>query len=228
MEEPIAVLGGTGALGSGLARRWASAGRTVVIGSRSAERAAQAAAEIASEVPGALVEGRSNAEAAERAEVVFLAVPFSAQAEHLRGLLGVLRAGQILVDCTVPLATAIGGKPTRSLGIWQGSAAQQAQEAVADGVSVVAALHTVGAAKLGHLEDELEEDILICGDRKVDKTRVAHIIEAIDGLRGIDAGPLEMARIVEQLTPLLISINGRYKTHAGIKVTQIPQNDHWG
>ena len=98
---------------------------------------------------------------------------------------------------------------------------------VPDGVTVVAALHTVSAPVLGDPDAELDEDVLVCGDRKADKARVAALVEAIDGLRAVNAGPLEMARIVEQLTPMLISINTRYKTHAGIRITGLPDADHW-
>ncbi|HEU4907174.1 MAG TPA: NADPH-dependent F420 reductase [Solirubrobacterales bacterium] len=227
MSEPIPILGGTGALGAGLARRWAQAGRPVVLGSRSAERAEEAAAKLREAVPDAAVEGLLNEEAAGRAEVVFLTVPFRAQSENLNNLREALRPGQILVDCTVPLAAAFGGKATRSLGVWQGSAAQQAQEMVPEGVTVVAALHTVGAPSLADPEAELDEDVPVCGERKADKARVARLIELIPGLRAVNAGPLETARIVEQLTPLLISVNVRYKTHAGIKLTGLPHGDHW-
>ena len=225
--EPIPIIGGTGALGAGLARRWAAAGRAVAIGSRSAERAEEAAARVREAVAGAEVEGLLNEEAAQRAEIVFLTVPFRAQSENLNNLREALRPGQILVDCTVPLAAAVSGKATRSLGVWQGSAAQQAQEMVPDGVTVVAALHTVGAPSLADLGSELDEDILVCGDRKADKARVAALIESIEGLRAVNAGALEMARIVEQLTPLLISVNVRYKAHAGIKLTGLPEAGHW-
>ncbi len=225
--EPIPILGGTGALGAGLALRWAKAGRPVVIGSRSAERAEEAAAKLRHAVPGAEAEGLVNEEAAQRAEIVFLTVPFRAQSENLNNLREALRPGQILVDCTVPLAAAVSGKATRSLGVWQGSAAQQAQEMVPDGVTVVAALHTVGAPSLADADTRLDEDVPICGDRKADKARVARLIELIPGLRAVNAGQLEMARIVEQLTPLLISVNVRYKTHAGIQLTGLPDGDHW-
>ncbi len=224
---PIPILGGTGALGAGLATRWAQAGAAIVLGSRSAERAAEAAEKIRTAVPGADVTGLPNEEAAAAAEIVFLTVPFRAQSENLGNLRGALKPGQILVDCTVPLAAAVSGKATRSLGVWQGSAAQQAQEMVPEGVTVVAALHTVGAPTLADLDAELGEDILVCGDRKADKARVARLIELIPGLRAVNAGPLEMARIVEQLTPLLISINVRYKAHAGIRLTGLPDADHW-
>ena len=225
--EPIPIVGGTGALGAGLALRWATAGRPIAIGSRSAERAEEAAARIRQAVPGAEVEGLLNEEAAKRAGVVFLTVPFRAQSENLNNLRDALEPGQILVDCTVPLAAAVSGKATRSLGVWQGSAAQQAQEMVPDGVTVVAALHTIAAPTLADLDAELGEDVLLCGDRKADKATVADLVELIPGLRAVNAGPLETARIVEQLTPLLISINARYKTHAGIRLTGLPDGDHW-
>ncbi len=224
---PIPIVGGTGALGAGLALRWARAGAPVVLGSRSAERAVEAAAKVRAAVPGADVTGLLNEEAAQRAEVVFLTVPFRNQSENLNNLRGTLQPGQILVDCTVPLAAAVSGKATRSLGVWQGSAAQQAQEMVPEGVTVVAALHTVGAPTLADADAELGEDVLVCGDRKADKARVARLIELIPGLRAVNAGPLEMARIVEQLTPMLISVNSRYKAHAGIRLTGLPDSDHW-
>jgi hypothetical protein len=223
----IPIVGGTGALGTGLALRWAKAGAPIAIGSRSAERAEEAAAKLCQAVPGAEVEGLLNEDAARRAEIVFLTVPFRAQSENLNNLRGALQPGQILVDCTVPLAAAVSGKATRSLGVWQGSAAQQAQEMVPEGVTVVAALHTIGAPKLADPGEQLAEDILICGDRKADKARVARLIELIGGLRAVNAGALEMARIVEQLTPLLISVNTRYKAHAGVRLTGLPDGDHW-
>jgi 8-hydroxy-5-deazaflavin:NADPH oxidoreductase len=225
--EPIPVIGGTGALGHGLALRWARAGLEVVIGSRDAARAEQAAARVRGAVPGARTQGLENAEAARRGPIVFLSVPFRAQSENLNNLREALAPGQLLVDCTVPLAAAVSGKATRSLGVWQGSAAQQAQEMVPEGVTVVSAFHTVSAPVFGDLDRELDEDVLICGDRKADKARVARLVERIEGLRAVNAGALEMARIVEQLTPLLISVNVRYRAHSGIKVTGLPTGDHW-
>jgi len=225
--EPIPIIGGTGALGAGLARRWAQAGVPVVLGSRDAGRAEEAAAKVREAVPDADITGLQNEEAATKGEIVFLTVPFRAQSENLNNLREALRPGQILVDCTVPLAAAVSGKATRSLGVWQGSAAQQAQEMAPDGVTVVSALHTVGAPTLADLDAELGEDILVCGDKKADKARVARLIEQIRGLRAVNAGALEMARIVEQLTPMLISVNSRYKTHAGVRLTGLPEGDHW-
>ena len=227
MAEPIPIIGATGALGWGLAMRLAKAGESVVIGSRSTERAEEAAGRVREVVPEAKVEGLVNGEAAQRGPIVFLTVPFRAQSENLNNLRDVLREEQILVDCTVPTAAAVGGKASRTLGVWQGSAAQQAQEMVPEGVTVIAALHTVSAKALGDPDAELGEDILVCGDRKADKKRVARIIELIPGLRAVNAGALEAARIVEQITPLLISVNARYKAHAGIRVTGLGDDDHW-
>jgi 8-hydroxy-5-deazaflavin:NADPH oxidoreductase len=226
--EAIPIIGGTGALGYGLALRWARAGHAVVIGSRSEERAAEAARRLSEAVPDAEVEGLPNDLAARQGPVVFLTVPFRAQSENLNNLREALAPGQLLVDCTVPLAAAVSGKATRSLGVWQGSAAQQAQEMVPDGVTVVAALHTVSAPELQDPAVDLDEDVLLCGERKSDKAKVARLVDSIPGLRAVNAGPLEMARIVEQLTPLLVSINARYKTHAGIRIVRLPGGDHWG
>jgi NADPH-dependent F420 reductase len=227
MADAIPIVGGTGALGYGLAVRWAKVGQPLVIGSRSAERAEEAASRLREAVPQAEVEGLPNEEAAQRGPVVFLTVPFRAQSENLNNLRSVLSAEQLLVDSTVPLAAAVSGKATRTLGVWQGSAAQQAQEMVPEGVRVVSALHTVSAPLLADLGHQLDEDVLVCGDRKADKSTVAGLIEKIEGLRCVNAGPLETSRIVEQLTPLLISINSRYKSHAGIRVTGLPESDHW-
>jgi hypothetical protein len=219
LSEPIAIIGATGALGFGLALRWGRAGVPVIFGSRDAGRAAEAVERARSVVPDADYAGFENAEAATQAEVVLLAVPFRNQSENLTNLKGVLAPHQLLVDATVPLAAAVSGRATRMLGVWQGSAAQQAQEMVPDGVNVVSALHTVSAAACADLDHALDEDILVCGNRREDKDRVIALIERIDGLRGVDAGRLEMARIAESLTALLISINARHKVHAGIKIT---------
>jgi len=227
MAEPIPIIGATGALGWGLAMRLAAAGQPVVIGSRSAERAEEAAGRVRDAVANASVEGAVNEEAARRGPIVFLTVPFRAQSENLNNLREVLEPGQILVDCTVPTAAAVGGKATRTLGVWQGSAAEQAQEMVPEGVTVIATLHTISARTLADPEAELGEDILVCGDRKADKARVARIIELIPGLRAVNGGPLEAARIAEQLTSLLIAINARYKAHAGIRITGLGEGDHW-
>jgi 8-hydroxy-5-deazaflavin:NADPH oxidoreductase len=219
LAAPVSIIGASGALGFGLAVRWGRAGIPVVIGSRDAGRAEEAARRASAAVPEADFTGAENAEAAAGAEVVVLTVPFRNQSETLTNLKGVLREGQLVVDTTVPLAAAVSGKATRLLGVWQGSAAEQAAEMVPDGVRVVSALHTVSAALLSDLDHALDEDVLVCGDRKADRQVVVDLVERIDGLRAVHAGSLEMARIAESLTPLLISINVRNKTHAGIKIT---------
>jgi 8-hydroxy-5-deazaflavin:NADPH oxidoreductase len=218
-SEPVAIIGASGALGFGLALRWGRAGIPVTIGSRQADRAAEAVARAQEAVPGATFAAFENEEAARQAEIVVLTVPFRSQSETLTNLKGSLTPGQILVDATVPLAAAVSGKATRTLGVWQGSAAQQAQEMVPDGVTVVSALHTVSARTLSDLEHPLDEDVLVCADGRPEAQRVMALIDAIDGLRSVDCGKLEMARIAESLTALLISINVRNKTHAGIKIT---------
>jgi 8-hydroxy-5-deazaflavin:NADPH oxidoreductase len=216
--EPVPIIGGTGALGFGLALRLAAAGTEVVIGSRDAGRAAEAAGRI-----GEQARGLENPEAAKQGPIVLLSVPFRAQSENLTNLKNALEPGQILVDATVPLAAAVSGKATRLLGVPQGSAGQQAQEMVPEGVTVVSALHTVSAHNLGDLSIELDEDVPICGDSREAKARVAELITRVPGLRPVNAGTLEAARLVEALTPLLISVNTRNKTHAGIRFTGLAE-----
>jgi NADPH-dependent F420 reductase len=222
----VTIVGATGALGFGLALRLGRAGAEVKIGSRDGARAEEAAQKAKAAVPEGSFSGAENAQSVEGAEIVVLSVPFRSQSETLTNLKGALREGQILVDATVPLAAAVSGKATRTLGVWQGSAAQQAEEMVPEGVRVVSALHTVSAALLSDLDHELDEDVLVCGDKKADKRPVAQLIEQIPGLRCVDCGKLEMARITEQFTPLIISMNMRYKTRAGIRVMGLP-GDLW-
>lgn len=215
----MCIVGGTGALGFGLAVRLGRAGVPVVIGSRDAGRARESAERLAAQVPDGKFSGKENADAVRGAETVILSVPFRSQSETLTNLKNALQPEQLVIDATVPLAAAVSGKATRTLGVWQGSAAQQAQEMVPEGVRVLSAFHTVSAALLADLDHELDEDVLVCGDRKADKARVIELVDRIDGLRAVDCGPLEMARIVEQFTPLIISINVRHKARAGIKIT---------
>jgi 8-hydroxy-5-deazaflavin:NADPH oxidoreductase len=228
-QQTVAVIGGTGALGFGLVVRWAVAGVPVVIGSRSSERAGQAAdkaRERASKLGASdvQVEGLVNEDAAKRARTVVLSVPFRTQSENLNNLRYALEPGTVLVDATVPLAAAIGGRATRTVGVWQGSAAQQAQEMAPRGVTVVSAFHTVSAALLAEAGSEIAEDVLIVGDDRKAKEQVAELVRRIPGLRPVDCGELELARIVEQLTALLISVNKRHKIkHSGIRVTGLPE-----
>ncbi|HKO03924.1 MAG TPA: NADPH-dependent F420 reductase [Candidatus Acidoferrales bacterium] len=217
----VTVIGGTGDQGMGLALRWAAAGRRVVIGSRDAARAAAAAQEVRQRAGAASqVEGRINPEAAALAPLVVLAVPFNAQIATLKSIAPALRPGQVLVDLTVPVEATVGGSPVRMLGVWAGSAAEQAAENVPEGVEVAAAFHNVSAHGLRQLEAAVDCDVLVCADRKEIRDGLRPWVEAIQGCRYVDGGRLENARIVEAITALLIGINRRHKIHAaGIRIT---------
>lgn len=228
MPSPVAIVGATGDLGFGLALRLAQAGVPIVIGSRDAERAADAAVRVTDAVQGSDVRGLANPDAAAAADVVVLSVPFASQASTLGSIRAALRPGALLLDVTVPLATAVGGRATRALSVWQGSAAQQAQELVPPGVTVVSGLHTVAAKHLADLAHRLDEDVLIAGDDREAKARIAVLVKRIPGLRPIDAGRLEMARITEQMTALTIGINVRHKATAGVKLTGLPAGGSFG
>ena len=227
-KETVAVVGGTGALGFGLALRWIAAGIPILIGSRDEGRAKEAAERLIGRageagVENPQVEGLLNEDAAKQSTTVVLTVPFRAQSENLNNLQYALQPQTTLIDATVPLAAAIGGRATRTLGVWQGSCAQQAQEMAPRGVTVVSAFHTVSAAGLTDLEHELDEDVLIAGDDRKAKDDVADLVRKIPGLRPVDVGELELARIIEQLTPLLISLNKRNKIkHSGIRISGLP------
>ncbi|MEA2639780.1 MAG: 8-hydroxy-5-deazaflavin:NADPH oxidoreductase [Chloroflexota bacterium] len=220
----VAVLGGAGEEGSGLVLRWVHAGFNVLIGSRNPERAEIAADTVRQRVgPRAVVEGLGNLDAAQRADTIVLAVPFAVQQSLLKDVEAALTPGKVVVDITVPLASAVGGRPTAVLGVWQGSAAQQAASAVPRGVVVVSAFHNVSARHLNELDEEVACDVLACGDNREAKERVRRLAQAIAGCRYVDAGPLANSRIVESLTALLIGINIRYKVPgAGIRLTGIP------
>ncbi len=217
--ERVAVIGGTGDEGFGLAARWAQAGLDVVIGSRAADRGAEAAARLRGLLPQARVEGLENGAAAAACDLVVVTVPFSGQAMIYQAIAPHVREDAVVVDCTVPVAAAVGGKVSHTLGVWEGSAAQQALSFLDKG-TLVAAFHSLSAAVLNDLEVVMEGDVLVCGNRREVKERVRPLVEAIPDLRYVDAGPLENARIVEPLTALLIGINRRYKVHgSGIRIT---------
>ncbi len=221
----VAVIGGTGDQGMGLALRWAVAGRRVVVGSRDAARAAAAAQAICERAgaSAAAVSGRGNLEAAASAQVVVLTVPFAAQIGILQAIAASLRAGQILVDVTVPLEAAVGGAATRMLGVWAGSAAEQAAGHVPAGVEVAAAFHNVSAYALGQLAHPIDCDVLVCADRSETRAALRPWVEAIRGCRYVDGGRLENARTVEALTALLIGLNVRHRVRAaGIRFTGLP------
>ena len=220
--KPVALIGASGALGFGLAVRLARAGLAVAIGSREAERGAATVERARETIPQGAFLGLDNAGAVQAADTVVLSVPFASQAGVLRDLHDALRPGQLLIDTTVPLAAAVGGEPDRMLGVWEGSAAEQASELVPAGVHVVSALHTVSAASLTDLEHPLEQDVLLCGDSREAKREAALLIERIDGLRCVDCGRLESSRITESLTALMIAVKLRYTNHAGFHLTGLP------
>jgi NADPH-dependent F420 reductase len=221
-SRPIAILGGTGPAGTGLALRWARAGETIILGSRDTQRAQEAAEAIKQKAGSqARVSGMENSAACAAAEILVLTVPFEGQATLLKQLKPAIRPGSILIDATVALAAGIGGRASRTLGVWQGSAAQQAAELAPKGVSVVAAFHNLSAELLAG-DEALDCDVMVCGDDP-DAARIARELAAkIPGVRAIDAGKLENARILEQITALLIGMNIRHKGHGGIRITGLP------
>ena len=223
MSRKIGILGGTGPEGSGLAARWAAAGEHVVIGSRDANRAGETARLLQTRVgSSARIEGADNASAVAQCDIVVLTVPFSGQAPLLKQLKPHWKAGQILIDTTVPLAAAAGGSPSRMLGVWQGSAAQQARELVPDSVAVAGAFHNLSAELLAK-DGRVDCDILVCSDDENAKRVTSELAEKIPGARALNGGKLENARIVESLTALLIGLNIRYKVHtAGVRFTGLP------
>jgi NADPH-dependent F420 reductase len=209
----IAVLGGTGEQGRGLARRLALAGHPVVLGSRSAERAHEAAEGL----PGT-VTGAANAEAAAQGDVVIVAVPWDGHKELLQELAPIL-AGKVVIDCVNPLGFDKQG--AFALEVEEGSAAQQAA-AVLPESRVVAAFHHVSAVLLlDEAVDSVDTDILVLGDDREATDLVEELIAKIPGMRGIFAGRLRNAHQVEALTANLISVNRRYKAHAGLRVTDV-------
>jgi hypothetical protein len=220
----VAIVGGTAGLGYGLALRLAKAGDEVVIGSRQAEKA-QGAAERARDAvgPSCSVEGAANQDVVKEADVVVVTVPFPGQADMYKSLKDGIREGATVIDCNVPLASEVGGKPTRLLGVWEGSAAQQAKGILGRKVNMASGFHTIMAASLQDIDRPLDEDVLVCGDSDARKV-VEEMVGRIEGARFVDCGPLETARILESLTSLLIGINGRYKLEpgAGIRITNLP------
>jgi NADPH-dependent F420 reductase len=226
MSRPIAILGGTGPQGLGLALRWARAGETVIIGSRDAQRAQDAAAKIRESVGNSVnVTGQENSTACAASDLLMLTVPFEGQAGLLKQLKPAIRPGSILMDATVPLAAGIGGRASRTLGVWQGSAVQQTAELVPKGVTVVAAFQNVSADLLNQ-EHDIECDVIVCSDDPAATQVASELVRKIPGLRAIDGGKLENARIVEQVTALLIGLNIRHKGHSGIRVTGLPETSY--
>jgi NADPH-dependent F420 reductase len=222
VRREIAIIGGTGEQGFGLALRWAQAGERILIGSRDKEKAERAAqkARQAVDFERANVEGVENGEAVSRANTIVLTVPFAAQAMILKGVKKNFKGEDLLIDVTVPLETAFGGQAARVFTPWCGSAAEQAAELVPPGVTVVSAFHHVGANVLQDLSQKINCDIIVCGNSREGKESVKALIKLIPGAGFVDGGPLENSRIVGALTALLVSINIRYKVkNSGIRIT---------
>lgn len=215
--QHIAVIGGTGKEGSGLAMRWARAGYEVIIGSRSAEKGARVAAELNERAGVTTIRGTDNATAAAQGDVVVLTVPYSAHKAILADIRDAVQ-GKVLVDVTVPL------QPPNVTVVHipeGGSATQEAQAFLGPEVRVVAAFQNISAAHLKNPDHPIDCDVLVCGDDDDAKAVAIRLAEAA-GMRGIDAGPLANAVVVEGLTPVLIGINKRYKAKgAGIRITGI-------
>jgi NADPH-dependent F420 reductase len=222
----ITVIGGTGEEGFGLTLRLAKAGRHVIIGSRSEEKGQTVAAK-AREIlgDGAAVDGTTNEKAAEAGDVVFVTVPFGGQADIYRAIKDHVADGKIVVDCTSPLANAVGGRAWQVVRPWHGSAVEQAK-AIVPKANFVAAFHTVSGEQLQDLERPMDSDVFVCGKDPAAKATVGELIDQIPNLRWVDAGDLTMARIAETMTALLISVNRTYKLHdAGFRVTG---REAWG
>ncbi len=225
-DDAIAILGGTGDQGLGLALRFAKAGRPVVIGSRKLDRATAAVAEVKLAVPGANVTGLDNPEATRRARIVILSVPFEHTAGTVKSIRGALLPGQVVVSMGVPLASSVGGAAAHMIGIWQGSCAELVAASVPAGVEVVSAFQNVSAHRLRALDEPVECDVVVSGAQPV-RQIVMDLCGLIPGIRAVDGGPLGNARIVESITALLIGMNIRYRVSEGIGVrfTGLPGED---
>lgn len=213
MTDILGFLGGTGPQGSGLAVRFAAAGHPVLVGSREEAKGRDAAAEL-SERAGMPIAGGRNDDVARTADVVFVVVPYAAQADTVAPLRDAL-AGKVVVNCVNHMLFDDLGP--YAPGVPAGSAAQECAELL-PGVAVVSAFHDISARALAKLDQPMDADVLVCGDDQDAKERVIELAGRIPGLRGVDCGPLRMSRAIEDLTPVLVNINRRYKTHASLRI----------
>ena len=217
MVHTIALIGGTGPEGRGLATRFALAGHRVIIGSRQAERGAAAASEVAA-VVGREVRGATNEAAVEEAEIVVVTIPFAGHRATLESLRDALR-GKVVVDAVVPVRFDRGPVPVE---VKAGSATEEAAELLPES-RVVGAFHNLAADLLMDPEAPVDADVLVTGADKEAKRLVCELAEQIEGVRAVDAGPLRFSRFVEGITVLLIGINGRYRTHSGVRIAGLPK-----
>ena len=218
----IAIIGGTGDQGLGLALRFAKSGENVLVGSRDVKKAENAVNIIKNmlnkdDLPN--ISAMTNEEATQNGDIVILTVPLQAQMVTLKSIKDHLN-GKIFVDATVPLEGCIGGKPTRFVDLWEGSAAERSQAFLGKEARVVSSFCNISAASLTNIDEDVECDCLISGDDTEAKAPVMELAEKISGVKAIDCGPLENARIVEKITPLLINLNIRNRIKlAGIRIT---------
>jgi NADPH-dependent F420 reductase len=223
----IAIVGGTGDEGFGLALRLAAAGVDVTIGSRALERAEEAATKVREALgDDAPVAGAENPDAVAGKGMVFVTVPYAGQAATYRSLKEHWAPDAIVCDTTTPLASAVGGRATQILRPWQGSAAEQALSMLPEGVRLVSGFHSVGAEPLTDLASPVEADALLCGNDHPAKAAVGEMVERIPGMRWVDCGPLEMARVLEPLTAVLIRVNKAYGIKGG--GIRFSGRDAWG
>ena len=221
--EKIAIVGGTGQEGFGLALRWAQAGESVIIGSRDPARARASASELKKMIPDAAVEGLANPDAVAQAKIVVLTVPLEAQIATLKSIRDRLQPGIVLIDATVPLEKALGGRLSRVIQLWDGSAAEQAARYAGKQVRVASAFHCLSAEALRDLDRPVDSDVLITGDSREARAAVSTLVAKIPGARAVDLGPLDNSRYAEQLAALLITLNLRHRVSAsGIRFTGLP------
>jgi len=222
-QRTIAIIGGTGDQGFGIALRLAKAGERIIIGSRQEEKAADAAKRANTILGQNLIVGMANAKAAAEAEIIIMSVPFLAHAEMIKSILESVTQEDIFIDVVVPLSTAIGGSPMTTLGVWEGSAAQQAARLLRNHTTQIAsAFHNVTAEALQDLEHDIDCDVLVCGDSATTRKATMELVNELPGVRALDCGRLENSRIVETVTAMLIGLNVRYQVkRAGLRITGI-------
>ena len=245
--KKIAIIGGTGGQGSGLALRWARAGHEVFIGSREEKKACTSADSLKTicidtacslleiektdveavkeKVPEAKISGFDNLEATKRADIIVISVPYSHLIPTIASIKEGLTEGKIIVSVVVPLSTAVGGKATTMISPWEGSAAEVIQSLVPENVQVISAFQNVSADRLSDLEKDVDCDIMVCGGSKDARKNIMELAKDIPGARAIDGGPLQNARLIEPITALLIGMNIRYKVREGmgIRFTYLPE-----
>jgi len=218
-KENIAVIGGTGKLGFGLALRFAKKNHKVIIGSRDPQKANAAVEKIKQLLGNADVEGTNYTEATKTGQIVIVAVPFEACVPTLKSIRDAISSEKIVVSVINPLATAVGGMPTEVLGVWQGSAAELVRSMLPPGVPVVSAFQNVAADHFQDIAHPIESDVVVCGDDFKSKERIMKLAACIDGIRPIDGGPLANSKTVEMITALILGINIRLKKTVSIRFT---------